>query len=276
MISRARFSFSPLPANFPGAASGPIEFWLSRKRIIAGCDSAATAGSRTCRARGDGSPRARRARLHAPQLAALGDGDGEMVRPEGDQPLDEARARLELVDEPRLGFGEKLRLLDRLRLRRPGRCGLGSARFDHRRRRGRRHGRSGRARGRRRTRRRAADGPFRTGGRRRGQRRRLHRSRGHLRALFANALLLEVVGLESLGSRGRSVVADQRDIGRPQFFQEKAARIAGRFAQTARPRAEAEPVERRHGGGVIGSDRHRKRTPVKEAPAFFRPRLQHE
>ena len=261
MISRARFSFSPLPANLPGAALGPIEFWLSRKRIIAGCDSAATSrvenlpstlGRIASRSKGPASARS---------SAALGDGDGEMVGPEGDQPLDEARARLELLDEPRLGFGEELRLLDRLRLRRLGRRGLGFARLDHRRRRGRRHGRS-RPRSRPATdSQRTADGRFRTGGRRRGQRRRLHRGRGHPGALFANAFLLEVIGLESLGSRGRSVVADQRDIGRPQFFQEKAARIAGRFAQAARPRAEAEPVERRHGGGVIGSDRHRKTNP---------------
>ena len=71
-----------------------------------------------------------------PQLCALGDGDGEMVGPESDQPLDEARARLELLGKTRLGFGEELRLLDRLRgrgLRRFGLRGLGFARLDHRR-----------------------------------------------------------------------------------------------------------------------------------------------
>ena len=142
MISRARFSFRPRPANLPGAAFGPIEFWLSRKRIIAGCDSAAmsrvenlpsTLGRIASRSKGP---------AYGAQFSALGDGDGEMVRPEGDQTLDEARARLELLDEPRLGFGEELRLLDRLRLRRSGRRGLGSARLDHRRWRGRRHRRS--------------------------------------------------------------------------------------------------------------------------------------
>ncbi len=183
-----------------------------------------------------------------------------MVRPEGDQTLDEARARLELLDEPRLGFGEKLRLLDRLRLRRPGRRGLGSAGLDHRRQRGRRHRRTGRGRARRRTCQRIIR-RFGTGSRRRGQRRRLHRSRGHFGALFANALLLEVVGLKGLGSGGRGMVADERDIGRPQFFQEKAARIARRLAQPARPRAEAEPVERRHGGGAVGPDRHLETNP---------------
>ena len=196
--------------------------------------------------------------LH-PQLCTLGDGDGEMIGPEGDQSLDEPRARLELLGKTRLGFGEELRLLDRRLFRRFYHRGLGFFRLDHCRRRGRRHGRAGRSRARRRTRQRTADGRFRTGERRRGQRHCLHRGRRHPGALFADAFLLQVIGLESLGSRGRSVVADQRDIGRPQFFQEKAARIAGRLAQPARPRPEPEPVERRHDGGAARPDRHLQR-----------------
>ena len=47
------------------------------------------------------------------QFSALGRGHGEMIGPEGDQPLDEAGTRRELLLQPRLGLGAEQGLLDR-------------------------------------------------------------------------------------------------------------------------------------------------------------------
>ena len=91
------------------------------------------------------------------QLRALGDRHGEMVRPEGDEPLDQAQARLQLLLKPRRGLRPKQSLLDlRLRLWRfwrglPRRSGLAGRHGRHRgsfgrRRPQRRHGRDDRRR----------------------------------------------------------------------------------------------------------------------------------
>ncbi len=144
-----------------------------------------------------------------------------MVRPEGDEPLDEPRSRLHLFAEPRLGLspeqgpldrrlGPSLRELDRLS---PIVCSR------------RRHGRSG------------------------GHRRRAD-------VFGAPFVPPAEMGLQGHGPGGKSVVANERNIRGPQFLQEKAARIAGRVGQAARTRAEPESIEGRHGHILVRSDRH--------------------
>ena len=144
-----------------------------------------------------------------------------MVRPEGDEPLDEPGSRLHLFAEPRLGLGPEqgpldrrlgpsLRELDRLS---PIVCSR------------RRHGRSG------------------------GHRRRVD-------VFGAPFVPPAEMGLQGHGTGGKSVLANERNIRGPQFLQEKAARIAGRVGQAARTRAEPEPIEGRHGRILVRSDRH--------------------
>lgn len=77
----------------------------------------------------------------------------------------------------------------------------------------------------------------------------------HLPSLGAILLLFEVVGLQGHWSGRRSAIANHRDIRGPQFFQQKAARIARRGVQIARTRAEAETIEGRYRPNLIRADR---------------------
>ena len=101
----------------------------------------------------------------------LGGGYGEMVRPEGDEPLDEAGPRPQLVGEPRFRLRPEQSLLDR-RLRRLAFCRSGLGRL------------GGHEPGRRRHR--SGGGPDRG-------------HRGRLGPLGALLLLIEVEGLQGLG-----------------------------------------------------------------------------
>jgi hypothetical protein len=158
---------------------------------------------------------------------ALGDGDAEMVRPERDQPFDEANRRGAGAGQPRHRLGAKNLLFDRL-----GRFG------------GRRGGRErgGHHCRRHRLRRRRRDDLDDRGDIGRGHAEPGEAHSGDALARLFLAILIRIHRLQGERRAQQRRIVDFGGVRRVQFGKKRCSRIAG-SRQIARARPKTEPVE---------------------------------